>query len=421
MKLSNSWFDPTFVKELIAAKIFQNYLPTEEVNLIKVSVQGKYLGLYVNTETISKQFLNKHFGESQGALLKCEPGNRFSPLATSPNLSWKGSDSSHYVNTYELKSKLGWSSFIEFIDILNNKPHELPNVLNIDRVLWYLAANEAVLNIDSYNLNSGKNYYFYQTKDGLFQIIPWDLSESFINSFWERRGGNEICRKDPLMNNQLPLAKNLLNDSLYRKIYIAHLKTITQESLDTARISSDIDKFQLLAAAAVKVDKEKPYSNSQFFKNKYFLQQTKQGMKVNGVFQPIESAPFIPVVHQRRKYLLNYPEIKKAAPLIKNVSVAKGFMAVEVENGSKVELMATISKYNSKFQSFEMIDNGEKGDEVAGDGIFSVSLPFQNSNEKIKFYIRAQNNEAIKLSPERAEYQFYIYSKTKGTFELSNP
>ena len=29
---------------------------------------------------------------------------------------------------------------------------------------------------------------------------------------------------------------------------------------------------------------------------------------------------------------------------------------------------------------------------------------------EMKFYIKAENNEAIKLSPERAEYEFYIYS-----------
>ena len=47
IKLSNSWFDPTFLKELLATKIYQRYLPTYETNLMKVNTQGSYTGLYL--------------------------------------------------------------------------------------------------------------------------------------------------------------------------------------------------------------------------------------------------------------------------------------------------------------------------------------------------------------------------------------
>ena len=74
-----------------------------------------------------------------------------------------------------------------------------------------------------------------------------------------------------------------------------------------------------------------------------------------------------------------------------------------------VELMATESNYNSKFQSFAMLDDGLNGDVMAGDGIFTTTLPFQGSGNDVKFYIRAENNDALMLNPERAEYEFYIH------------
>ena len=40
--------DPTFVKEFSASQIYRKYLPSQEVNLVKLYVQGNYLGLYVN-------------------------------------------------------------------------------------------------------------------------------------------------------------------------------------------------------------------------------------------------------------------------------------------------------------------------------------------------------------------------------------
>ena len=59
MKLANAWMDATFAKEYIASKIYKKYLPTVEVNLTRLHVQGNYLGMYVNTESINKQFLKK--------------------------------------------------------------------------------------------------------------------------------------------------------------------------------------------------------------------------------------------------------------------------------------------------------------------------------------------------------------------------
>ena len=36
-------------------------------------------------------------------------------------------------------------------------------------------------------------------------------------------------------------------------------------------------------------------------------------------------------------------------------------------------------------------------------------LPYSGSGLAVKYYIRAQNANAMRLSPERAEYEFYIY------------
>jgi hypothetical protein len=78
--------------------------------------------------------------------------------------------------------------------------------------------------------------------------------------------------------------------------------------------------------------------------------------------------------------------------------------------------MITSSQYNSKFQSFAMNDDGVNGDLTPNDGIYSIHLPFVG-NTNVKFYIRSQNNDAMTLSPERAEYEFYEYSIISGLLE----
>jgi len=108
--------------------------------------------------------------------------------------------------------------------------------------------------------------------------------------------------------------------------------------------------------------------------------------------------------------MLNHPEISLLAPTIENMFIVNNLVTVEVFDANTVELMATTNAYNSKFKSFMMLDDGTNGDVVANDGIYSAILPFQASGLEVKFYIRAENNDAIKLSPRKAEYEFYVYS-----------
>ena len=65
-----------------------------------------------------------------------------------------------------------------------------------------------------------------------------------------------------------------------------------------------------------------------------------------------------------------------------------------------------------------MFDDGTNGDQLAGDGIFSAMLPYSGSGLAVKYYIRAQNANAMRLSPERAEYEFYIYDPNVDVPEI---
>ncbi len=406
IKLSNSWFDPTFLKELLATKIYQRYLPTYETNLMKVYTQGNYTGLYLNQEAVNKQFLEKHFSEKDGAFFKCDP---IDMSTYSPNLKFLGQDSSLYYNSYELKSDYGWSSLINLIDVLNNNPSNIESILNVDRVLWYFAANHVVMNYDTYNIGSPHNYYLYQTKDDLFQIIPWDLSESFINASGSTPTG---ILSDPYsIQPNKPLLNILLNNQLYRKIYTAHLRTIINESLDTSWFLQNINSLQTLAYPAVLDDTEKGYSTQDFFDN---INQ------VSVLNQWISSQPLIPVILARINNLLQNPEINLTPPSISNLSVFGNYVSVEALGADSVHLMLTLSEYNSEFQEIIMNDDGQNGDIVAGDNIYTTYYQFPVNGDEVKFYIRAYNNDAIILLPERAEYVFYTYSLLTGDINIFN-
>ena len=184
MKLANAWMDPTFVKQIVSSNIYRKYLPTGESNLVKLNVQGNYVGLYVNDESINKQFLKKHFDEKSGPLFKCDNIDRFcdtanAPSAMPPNLYYMGDDTTLYYDSYDMKSEQGWEELVNLIKVLDLDFQNIDSVLNVDRTLWAFAVNQVIQNLDCYNTYYIHNYYLYQTKDGLFQMIPWDLDNSF--------------------------------------------------------------------------------------------------------------------------------------------------------------------------------------------------------------------------------------------------
>ena len=96
-------------------------------------------------------------------------------------------------------------------------------------------------------------------------------------------------------------------------------------------------------------------------------------------------------------------------PEISNMSLNDGILTVDVTLAAQVEVMATTSVHNSKFEAFTMYDDGTNGDLFANDNTYTAYLPYVVSGDAVKFYIRAQNSSNMKLLPERAEYEFFIF------------
>ena len=422
VKLANAWMDATFLKQIVASNIYRRYLPTGESNLVKLNVQGNYVGLYVNDESINKQFLSKHFNEKSGPLFKCDNIDRFcdtanAPTAMPPNLFYMGDDSTLYYNSYDIKSEYGWKEFINLMKTIDLDFQNIDSVLNVDRTLWAFAVNQVIANLDCYNTYYVHNYYMYQTKDGLFQMIPWDLDNSFVGAImgWDYWNPSNVYEYDPYYTGgpytgpsgtpqpweARPLLFKLLNDPYYRKVYSAHMRTIIEESLDTAQIRVNIENLQSLAYNAASQDNNKVFTMNEYYNNT----ESAIWAAFNWGFGGILST-----VNERKQFLLNHPEISLIPPQISNVYVNNGLVTAEVFNANTVEIMATTSEYNSKFNSFPMYDNGTNGDLLANDGVYTADLPFQFSGLDVKFYIRSENDDAIKLSPQRAEYEFYTYS-----------
>ena len=411
LKLSNVFRDPSFLREVLSYEIARKYMPAPKANFARVYVNEQYLGLYNNTESIDKKFLKDYYGYKEGVFFKCDPNwdilqNKTCPKGDKASLMYLGEDSLCYQGLYEIKSDTGWKELIHLTKILNKTPEKIETVLNVDQSLWMLAFNNVLVNLDSYTGRLCHNYYLYQDSFGIFHPILWDMNLSFGGFRFDGNGkalSNEKMQKlSPFIhyktkNTKRPLITQLLSNSLYRKIYIAHLRSILKDFFDNNQYQRRAKEIQSSIDFYVKQDENKLYPYEDFKKN--LQQETMAGKsKIIGISQ---------LMKERTKHLKAHPLLAKSPPEISRPSHQhhgdKTYIQVHVKDATKVYLTYR-SQAQGIFKRVLMKDDASQKDRLAGDAYYGIAI-----NKKIgsQYYIIATNKRTASLSPERAAFEVH--------------
>ena len=208
------------------------------------------------------------------------------------------------------------------------------------------------------------------------------------------------------------MVRHILKRDRYYKQYFAHVRTVIEENFGEENIKSQVDSIQDLIEQAVIDGPNKRFPDEGFRGN------VNNDVTYNQLTRFKKYAGILPTVERRLSYLNNHPEIQKIPPTLKNTTrnieePAEGqnvWVTAEVANATQVDLMITTSReYASFFEPIEMKDDGLSNDGAAGDGVYGALIPFQSQDEKIKYYVRAQNAEAMILEPRRAEFEYFEY------------
>lgn len=411
VKLSNAFLDPSFIRDPLAFTVMRKYMPASRCNFAKLYVNETFYGLYINTESVDSRFIKEHFGTDKGHLVKCDPDNwkrvrsqTGCPKGENASLMYLNDSPGCYDAFYEVDEVEAWEPLLNLIKILNRTPNEIESVLNVDQTLWMLALNNALVNLDSYNGSLSHNYYLWFDETGVAHPIIWDLNMAFGGwrrnfSFVEMKD-EELVELQPLSefnNPRRPLISQLLKQPLYRKIYLAHYKTIVKEVLESGELFENAQQMLTLIEPAVKEDKMKLYSDEDF-KNSMDKTMPTGPDHVIGIRELMEA---------RTKWLLEHPLLNKAQPSISSNnhqrSGANWVVTARLDNADDGYLCYRYDRA-FKFERILMNDNGENGDAVANDGVFSAQV--ENKGD-IQYYIAAENKSAAATLPERASFEYF--------------
>jgi hypothetical protein len=427
IKLSNAANDPSFIREVLSYQIVRQYMDAPLSNYANIYVNDVLIGLYSNSEAVSKKFLKSHFGSKNNTFVKCNPPDGAGPSTSNlPNLVYQGTDSTDYYSGYELKSDYGWSELIDLCDTLTNQIDAIEQILDVDRALWMLAFDNALVNLDSYIGAFSQNYYLYRDDNGRFIPVVWDLNESFGR--FSQTGSttlNSTSSKQQLSyllnvsDSDFPLVKKLLAVPMYKRMYLAHLKTMMLENFDNNSYYTTGQELQTTIDAAVQADVNKFFTYSNF-KSNITTDIT------SGIGPSSSSTPGITnLMDGRNAYLLALSDFTNEAPSIANIEQSEESPVV----GTTLSISATITSGTAVYLSYrndselpftriQMVDDGTMGDLSASDGIYTTTI--QMDDAYMQYYIYAENDEAGMFSPQRAEHEFYEITASLGEVTASD-
>ncbi|MBC7774699.1 MAG: CotH kinase family protein, partial [Phycisphaerae bacterium] len=278
IKLGNGFSDPTFVREPLSYEIARKYMDAPRANHAKVWMNGTYWGLYSNVESVNKQFLRDHYyTDGDNPFFKCNPEDFGGPGTGGnyPDLVYSSTDSAFYYNKYDIQSDYGWKELLQLMETLKNNPNSAANILDVDRALWMLAFNNVLINLDSYTGAFAQNYYLYHDKNDRWLSTVWDLNMSYgafpLLSSNQTLSLTQMKQLDPLAqstNSNRPLIKQLLSNPTWKRMYLAHLKTILFENFASEADYKDRAlELQAVIDAAVQADTKKFYTYANFQTN----------------------------------------------------------------------------------------------------------------------------------------------------------
>lgn len=236
VKLINAWSPSRLLGEYLAMEMYDFLgIPSPAHTLAFLQFNGVDFGLYIASEEVNAEFLQKIDQDGGGTLFKANESDIDSAY-----------NASYWFGFLRVVENRGLERADALIDTLT-RGTGYEEYLDVDEVLRYFACL-AVWGADSTILTGSNNFYLYDTGER-FILIPWDSSEAF-SEYGYFNGIDHFQRDQDKEEDDPPLFKLLMGNETYKKTYHDYIQQINENFLSPEQM--DV-RFNTLAAVV------KPY------------------------------------------------------------------------------------------------------------------------------------------------------------------
>lgn len=414
INLNNSFQDDSFMREVVYEHFNREHIPAAKANFVVLVINGENWGVYLNVQGLNDAFIGEWWYSDNGDRWRADvpPGSPGSPGwgDGTAALNYLGADTTDYQAYYTLQnanSLAPWDHLVKVCDELNNTPladleDTLDKYMNLDRVLWHMAHENAFADDDSYIFKGKMDYSLY-----------WEPESGRVTT--QEYDGNTVLDNGNLnwtpfyhqSNVNYPLLNRLLAVPELRQRYLAHLRTIVNEELDATAFNDLVDTYKALIDTAVQSDTKKLMTYAEFTSGVTALKNNRTA-RVNTLNADSEMAQVPPTIsgteHIVDAGVNAQPGENETVDVRTTVGSTSGISAVTLYYSTTLW---------GRFVRVGMLDDGAHNDGGPGDGTYGASIPGVNGGTWVRYYIEAAaNNTAhtVTYDPVGAEHNVYVYN-----------
>jgi hypothetical protein len=419
LKFNNGHEDASFMREVLYNRMASRHMPVAKANFVHLYLNNQDWGIYPNIQDVNKDFLEEWFLTNDGARFRATVETTGNPQP--PNwgdgtaaLNYLGTSDATYQQYYSLKSNdviaNPWLSLREACLALSTATaanmEAVKAKLDIDKILWHLACENIFTDDDSYVMKGKMDYLVYiDAETNRTVTMDYDGNSTFQTSLATSTTWNPFMN---VSNANYPLLNKLLNIPEWRQRYLAHYRTILNETFTTANATTLVNEFNTQIGSIVANDTKKLYTTAQYTSGYPAL---------------------ITFVTNRRNYLLSNSEVAQAAPVIASAKYYNSAMteyavpvAAEAVNikapvtaagGINAVYLYYATGVVGNFTKMQMYDDGSHNDGAANDGTYGAQIPGFAANTTVRYYVEAIANTTAKSAsylPAGAEHDVFVYT-----------
>jgi hypothetical protein len=231
LTLNNNKQDPSGLMQYLAYKFFNaSGTFASRCNLARVTVNGKYLGIYSNVESLKPPMLQRGFGDEPGALYEGTVADFYED----------------FIKRFEKKNKRAkYKPLRQIADILAEEEvdlAELEKLIDIEAFVKFWATESLLGFWDGYN-NNQNNFFMYRSPaNDKFYFIPWGADAVFS----ENMPLPPFTIRPRFVYSQSLLANRLYRIPRTQQLYHDTLNELLKEHWNETKLLAEIDRVEAL-------------------------------------------------------------------------------------------------------------------------------------------------------------------------------
>lgn len=430
INLNNAAGDQTILRETLYFNVMRRYVPCPEASFARLDVNGEYWGLYSLVQQENGDLIKDWFPSNDGDRWRAPNvgggtggggggpgggGGGFTSAASA--LTYLGNTNlATYSANYELRKQgttNAWANLINAITVLGTTPaaqlrDKVEDVLAVDSWLWFTGIEILFADDDSY-WNKGADYgFYYEPESGRIHPVQHDGNEAFTTA------DASLSPVQGSTGTNRPVLSKLLAVPELRQRYLAHMRTVLEESFHPSVMTPMINRYHQLTAAHIAADTKKSFTMAQYTNSLVALRT---------------------FVTNRYRFLTNHAELRPLPPTISAVASPSTaptpaeipFITAQVvpaagEGVGSVWLYFRDKSYG-RFETRQMFDDGAHGDGAADDGVYGAATTNYPAGTKVRYYVEARSSntaQAATYAPTKAELITYSY-RVRATTVSDSP